>query len=102
MGFFDVISKKNKKEDKPEETVAIEESEEKSVEVIEDETTESYADIIDHQKHEIDKLFEEQEAREALANKEDKNHEEATQNHKNSIDSLFEEAAALENEKKED
>jgi hypothetical protein len=64
----------------------------------EENKTENFEDIIDHQKDEIDRLFEEHEAREALANKKDKNHEEATQNHKNSIDSLFEEAAALANE----
>lgn len=57
----------------------------------EENKTANYEEIIDHQKHEIDKQFEKQEERDALANKEDKNHEEAILNHKNSIDSLFEE-----------
>jgi len=72
-------------------------SEEQEQNFAQENQTKNYSDIIESQKSEIDHLFEEHEAREALANKKDKNHEEAVLNHKNSIDSLFEEMA-LENE----
>ncbi len=85
MSFFDVVNKKQVKENKKEESLNIEKTVEK------EEITKSFEECISTQKDKIDKLVEQEQAKEVLANKEDKNHEEAVLNHKNSIDSLFEE-----------